>query len=407
MKLAGTFSLLGSLAVTLCAGSAVAADIVFQQDPVGASFLGPFANFNHAITTQQIADNFSLATAASVSEIAWWGWTYNNQTNDSSGTGNLVAFDVRIMASDGIAGAPSTVIHQETIPMGSILVGVYLPVPLFGGDTFSFSAPLIASVPLAAGTQYWIAINAVVSDTTNSGDLFVWLEKPAPPNSAIDDIALDGLSDPLDGTWVLADSDYNLTFQILAIADTDADGLTDTDETTIWFTNPLDPDTDNDGLLDGTEVGLATCVSPLIADSDGDTLSDGAEIGLGTNACAVDSDGDGIPDPLDALPNTANSSNSQVAEALRGVGDVIESFPLSAFNAPNNNARAARRNALANRYYAAALFAQIGLDLPAAILVFTVELRIDGDSSPPDWMLDSVDRDLLRIFTDLTLDMLT
>jgi hypothetical protein len=225
-----------------------------------------------------------------------------------------------------------------------------------------------------------------------------------------DDVALDGLVFLPDNVWDLTNTGYDMSFQILAVSDSDNDGLSDTDETTIWFTNPNDPDTDNDGLLDGTEADLflnGSCVNVLIADTDGDTLSDGAEVTMGTNPCDQDTDGDGIADPIDPNPLVGNASNAQIAETLRGIGDVIDSFPLSAFNAPNNNARAARRNALANRYYAAALMAQFGLDLPAALLVYTVELRIDGDSSPPDWMLDSADRDLLRIFTDMSLDMLT
>lgn len=37
-------------------------------------------------------------------------------------------------------------------------------------------------------------------------------------------------------------------------ADTDADGLNDSDEVIIWKTNPLNPDTDNDTYKDGEEV---------------------------------------------------------------------------------------------------------------------------------------------------------
>lgn len=408
MKSLVSWGLKASLAVIFCAGAAHAADVVFQQNPVGPSVMGPFANFNHNISTQRVADNFSLANPATVSEIAWWGWTYNNQLNAQGTTSNLVAFDIRIMASDGLAGAPSTVIHQETIPIASVEVTNYAAGPL-AGQTYAFSAPLITAVPLAAGTQYWIAINAVVSNPNNNGDLFVWLESSVPASPFINEVAVDGLSDPLDDVWVPTDTDYNVTFRVLAVSDTDTDGLTDTDETTIWFTNPLDPDTDNDGLLDGTEADLflnGSCVNVLVTDTDGDTLTDGAEVTGGTNPCDQDTDGDGIADPIDPNPLVANASNAQTAETLRGIGDVILSFPVSEFAGPNNNARKARRNALANRYYAAALLAQLGLDLPAALLIYTVDLQIDGDPTPPDWMLDSADRDLLQIFTDMAIDML-
>ncbi|MBI5221955.1 MAG: hypothetical protein HY980_00435 [Candidatus Magasanikbacteria bacterium] len=38
------------------------------------------------------------------------------------------------------------------------------------------------------------------------------------------------------------------------VADTDADGLSDYEEITLWKTNPLNPDTDGDGYSDGQEV---------------------------------------------------------------------------------------------------------------------------------------------------------
>src|SRR5687767_13720877 len=51
-------------------------------------------------------------------------------------------------------------------------------------------------------------------------------------------------------------------------------------------TDPLDDDTDNDGLLDGTEDASGNGVvdmgetDPTKADSDGDGLQDGTEVGL-------------------------------------------------------------------------------------------------------------------------------
>ncbi len=39
-----------------------------------------------------------------------------------------------------------------------------------------------------------------------------------------------------------------------AVADSDTDGLFDGEEVTTYGTDPLDPDTDEDGFLDGTEV---------------------------------------------------------------------------------------------------------------------------------------------------------
>ncbi|HUU82055.1 MAG TPA: matrixin family metalloprotease [Phycisphaerae bacterium] len=63
---------------------------------------------------------------------------------------------------------------------------------------------------------------------------------------------------------------------------------------------PVNPDTDGDGLTDTAERSLGT--DPELADTDGDGLSDGAEVGMGTSPLARDSDGDGLDDGEDAEP---------------------------------------------------------------------------------------------------------
>ena len=117
--------------------------------------------------------------------------------------------------------------------------------------------------------------------------------------------------------------------------DADSDKLPDYREPTLG-TDPLDPDTDDDGILDGWEA--ASGLDPLAADagqdpdgdsltnageylnstdpfdpdSDGDGLNDGDEVILGTEPLDADSDNDGLPDGweaasgLDPLANDAD-----------------------------------------------------------------------------------------------------
>jgi hypothetical protein len=66
----------------------------------------------------------------------------------------------------------------------------------------------------------------------------------------------------------------------LPAVDTDSDGLSDDEERT-WGTDPDDPDTDTDGLLDGEEVHTYI-TDPLAPDTDGDGSSDGDEVAAGT-----------------------------------------------------------------------------------------------------------------------------
>ena len=64
------------------------------------------------------------------------------------------------------------------------------------------------------------------------------------------------------------------------LADSDADGLSDLDETG-WATDPMVADSDGDGLNDGDEIAAGT--NPLTGDSDGDGFSDADEVAAGTD----------------------------------------------------------------------------------------------------------------------------
>ncbi len=94
----------------------------------------------------------------------------------------------------------------------------------------------------------------------------------------------------------------------------DSNDQTDTDDDGVG--DVCDDDLDNDGLSDADENALGT--DPSNSDSDGDTLLDGAEVTAGTNPLSVDSDGDGYNDADDAFP-------TQISEWLDtdedGVGD--------------------------------------------------------------------------------------
>jgi|GEM_PF-4311012 len=100
----------------------------------------------------------------------------------------------------------------------------------------------------------------------------------------------------------IADTDQDGLFDLIETQlgtdpmnpDTDGDGLKDGDEVNKYDTSPLNPDTDFDWLSDGREVELGT--DPLRADTDNDGLDDGREVELGTDPKVADSDADGLND---------------------------------------------------------------------------------------------------------------
>ena len=76
--------------------------------------------------------------------------------------------------------------------------------------------------------------------------------------------------------------------------DTDGDGLSDGDEVNLYGTCAQAADTDLDGLTDSEELAQGT--DPLLADMDGDGLTDPEELALGTDPRVADTDGDGLLD---------------------------------------------------------------------------------------------------------------
>ncbi len=110
---------------------------------------------------------------------------------------------------------------------------------------------------------------------------------------------------------------YASVAQAQAVLDSDSDGLTDSDEVNIYYTDPYNEDSDGDGYNDGLEI--ANDYSPrhnegqrlIKVDSDKDYLNDKWELILGTGLMDPDSDGDlyldgtevaASYDPLDSEP---------------------------------------------------------------------------------------------------------
>jgi hypothetical protein len=81
--------------------------------------------------------------------------------------------------------------------------------------------------------------------------------------------------------------------------DVDADGLNAAAEYR-FGTDPLNADSNGDGISDGAAAGTGR--SPTSADVDGDGLSNAAELQAGTDVFRPDTDGDGVLDGADAFP---------------------------------------------------------------------------------------------------------
>ena len=117
---------------------------------------------------------------------------------------------------------------------------------------------------------------------------------PRPTVTAVEEVDSDedGLTDELE-TALGTDS---------SLADSDADGVSDSDEIDFYGTDALDPDTDADGLDDAEEL-LTHGTNPFLVDTDGDGLGRGGGRGRIRSArrgeCARDANANS---DLDTVP---------------------------------------------------------------------------------------------------------
>ncbi len=111
--------------------------------------------------------------------------------------------------------------------------------------------------------------------------------------------------------------------------DTDEDGIIDSKENYLYFTDSNDNDTDNDGLSDGEEINTYF-TNPNNLDSDEDTMPDGWEVFHSLNPLiddtSFDGDNDGLSNLEEFIYNTdPNDSDSDDDSLLDGEEVVLGS----------------------------------------------------------------------------------
>ncbi|NQW30051.1 MAG: OmpA family protein [Ignavibacteria bacterium] len=107
--------------------------------------------------------------------------------------------------------------------------------------------------------------------------------------------------------------------------DTDGDGLQDGPEVHKYHSNPLLVDTDADGLPDGAEVNTYN-TDPTREDSDSDGLKDGEEVARKTDPAKADTDGDGLLDGDEVLRYKTDPLNTDTDRDGLSDGDEVQTY---------------------------------------------------------------------------------
>ena len=150
-----------------------------------------------------------------------------------------------------------------------------------------------------------------------------------------------GPTDPLnpdsDSDGLLDGEEVNIYNTNPLIDDTDSDGLLDGEEVNTYATDPLQEDSDSDSLSDGYEINNSF-TNPLNNDTDSDSLSDGSEVNIyTTNPLSNDTDSDDLSDPEEIFTYYTNPlSNDTDSDGLLD-GEEVNTFGTNPLNADSDS----------------------------------------------------------------------
>lgn len=376
--------------------------VVHYEQPVTllTGFMG-FTSTPGGCVDQQLADDVTFVASTTVTTVTWWGWTEPCGGATQSAADGIDSFTVTFFSDTG-GNVPDVLvppIYKETFTLAQLVNST----PAFftsptgisgsGADVFIYTVNLRTPAVLPAGQLVWISISA----NTTTSEYFWSLEGTGlriPESVGSDKRARRNIATEF--AWRLSIGGH--AFRLTQNIDTDSDGLPDEDEI-LFGTDPNDPDTDGDGLLDGIEVDLADgsgCPNPLIADSDSDGLLDGFEVNqLGTSPCNDDTNGNGILDATDPFP-AEPATTSELINYVQEVSETFLAIETARYLGPNTRAQLARQKVLAARMDEAASLISQGLNVEALDVLNSVLDRVDNDPSPPDW-LSGAERETMEI----------
>lgn len=351
----------------------------------------------------QLVDNGQQAYVASRDEIFVFDILSGAATD--LGVDVAVSSDTITSSGDPVAELTfSTVVDDgETAVIEQTLEGGQEPPPGFRVGDSGVVFDIVTTAEFVDGVEVCFNFSDLgITDTTG---LALWHSK--------DGVYWEDITTSVDEAQqiICGFTDSFSLFGVFEDIDKDDDGLTDVQELEELGSDPWNPDTDGDGLLDGTEVEMAQsggCPSLLDEDSDNDGLLDGAEVLLGTNPCNADTDGDGLLDLVDGDPLDPATGGipGDLEQLARDIAVLIRGLDPAVFNAPNLNANMGRQNVFST--HADNASHAIGQGNPgAAITQLSVILeRVDGEAKPKDWMDGSNEKTLLAELVELLIQEL-
>lgn len=166
-------SLLIGVAAVLTAGGSASASPIFTQVTTNTEvFDGASGSDRDAIfgNGQQMADDFTVGSSATIQSVTWWG-IYKNPIKEGSPQ-QPWSFEIFVYGDNGGLPDTSNVVGSSQVSFSSLTdTGENFGDDPFGADIYVFTAD-VTPINLSAGTTYWFS---VLADTGNDAiNNFLW-----------------------------------------------------------------------------------------------------------------------------------------------------------------------------------------------------------------------------------------
>ena len=217
--------------------------------------------------------------------------------------------------------ATSLTINSQSLTLGNILTDILkIPYSVQNNEL----TPVGASAPVASSNL--ASMRGITMDIANNKMWFVAHEHTAATGvGTVTDIYTPRVIQDVESLVIKAGDGVRFVY----VKDSDSDKLTDREEFMLG-TDPNDSDTDGDTILDGDEVngyavsnGTVYTSNPALADSDADGLTDFEEIALSTDPANPDTDGDGGSDSFEVSIGNSPTSDNSTEYATDSDGDKL------------------------------------------------------------------------------------
>jgi hypothetical protein len=289
--------------------------------PVAAETSTSIATPASIATPVSTVEDASITISASLCPIAFAG---GNDVVDCSAATSGVGFS---LMSDDVATATAQANEDGDVSFTGIEPGLYTlsaePPAGFGttrvrcrnasGDGFA-ARTVMNEIAMLLAARDEVACTWDLVPTEVQSEMPTELTAPSPATTSAEeaDSDGDGLTDELEtalGTDPL-------------LLDSDADGVSDSDEIDFYGTDALAPDTDDDELDDAEEL-LTYGTNPLLDDTDGDDVSDGEEVVAASDPLDTES----VPTTPTPIPTSTPVATPEPTPALET--EATSEFPAT------------------------------------------------------------------------------